>query len=60
MNNTSKDNKLALRRSSIRTLTTDELRTAVGGRAFSDHGSGCATSDRCATYACPRSSGSSW
>ncbi|CAM3663004.1 Bacteriocin [Smaragdicoccus niigatensis] len=57
--NTNKDTKLALRRSSIRTLTADELKTAHGGRAFSDHGSGCATSDRCATYACPRSS-SSW
>lgn len=42
--------KLALRRSSIRSLTVDELRTATGGaKKFSDHGTQCATSDKCKT-----------
>lgn len=42
--------KLALRRSSIRSLTVDELRTAHGGKPkFSEHGTQCATSDKCKT-----------
>jgi hypothetical protein len=60
--NANNNSKLALRRSSIRTLTADELRTVQGGAIkFSDHGSGCATSDRCPSARCyPTSSSSSW